>query len=230
MRKPKSIGAGAKRTMPREPVARTQIEMEIGSLAALDLDALRAAWLKRFRKSAPGIQSRDILLRLFAARIQEAAFGALPKDTLKALLRAAQEIASEGRARIVKEPMPPTGSMLSRDWRGTVHTVTVLETGFAYQGHVFATLSAIVRQITGTHSSGPAFFGLRPKKDRPPADRPGNSPSRSVAQSATLSSTVSADVVPERNDFKSIATDPERSDMLASECLNQGSSTDGVLL
>lgn len=169
MRAPRSVIPKPNRSGLSGSNAETQTESQIAALAVLDLEALRAAWLQRFRKIAPGIQSRDILLRLFGARIQEATYGALPKETLKAILRAAQEITAEGRARILKDPMPPPGSILSRDWRGTIHNVTVLETGFAYQGMIFATLSPIVKQITGSHTSGPAFFGLRPKKSASPA-------------------------------------------------------------
>ena len=40
----------------------------------------------------------------------------------------------------------------------------VLETGFAYDGKTFASLSEIARAITGTKWNGPRFFGLRSTK------------------------------------------------------------------
>ena len=38
--------------------------------------------------------------------------------------------------------------------------VTMLEGGFEYEGRPYRSLSAIAREITGSHISGPAFFGV----------------------------------------------------------------------
>jgi len=42
----------------------------------------------------------------------------------------------------------------------------VSESGFEYQGNPYRSLSAIAREITGTNWNGPAFFGLRSKKQK----------------------------------------------------------------
>ena len=57
------------------------------------------------------------------------------------------------------------GTKLVREWRGETHTVLVLEDGFEGKGEHYRSLSSIAREITGTHWSGPRFFGLkrRPK-------------------------------------------------------------------
>jgi hypothetical protein len=44
----------------------------------------------------------------------------------------------------------------------------VSESGFEYQGRVYASLSEIARHITGTRWSGPLFFGLRRTGKRRP--------------------------------------------------------------
>jgi hypothetical protein len=59
---------------------------------------------------------------------------------------------------------PVAGTRLLRVWNGVEHSVTVLQTGFEYQGRPFASLSAIAKHITGTPWNGPAFFGLREKR------------------------------------------------------------------
>jgi hypothetical protein len=56
---------------------------------------------------------------------------------------------------------PVPGTVLTREYRGEVHQVTVLEEGFEYRGKVFRSLSGIAKEITGTHWSGNLFFGLR---------------------------------------------------------------------
>jgi hypothetical protein len=49
-------------------------------------------------------------------------------------------------------------------WRGRRHTVIALPYGFRYQGKFYRSLTAIAREITGTHRNGAAFFGLRDAK------------------------------------------------------------------
>ena len=56
--------------------------------------------------------------------------------------------------------LPPVSSLLTRFYKGQTIEVKVLEHGFAYQGRAFSSLSALAKQITGSHCSGFAFFGL----------------------------------------------------------------------
>ena len=65
-------------------------------------------------------------------------------------------------------PMPlsrgPTlapGTVLRREWKGTVHLVTVHPTAFEYAGRFHDSLSAIASAITGTKWNGLVFFGLK---------------------------------------------------------------------
>jgi hypothetical protein len=53
-----------------------------------------------------------------------------------------------------------TGTTLVRQWRGHAHTVVVCEDGFEYQGERYRSLTVIAERITGSHWSGPRFFGL----------------------------------------------------------------------
>ena len=53
------------------------------------------------------------------------------------------------------------GTCLVREWQGETHEVTVLDSGYRWQGETYRSLSRIAREITGTHWSGPRFFGLQ---------------------------------------------------------------------
>ena len=53
-----------------------------------------------------------------------------------------------------------------REWNGRTHTVTVEEEGFTYAGRSYRSLTAIAREITGAHWSGPRFFGLADEERR----------------------------------------------------------------
>jgi hypothetical protein len=73
-----------------------------------------------------------------------------------------------GPPKPVAEPEPGSkkrhvlrpGARLLREWNGRTHVVDVSEGGFIYESKVFRSLTAIARDITGTHWSGPRFFGL----------------------------------------------------------------------
>ena len=56
--------------------------------------------------------------------------------------------------------LPPPGSLLTRRYKGQTHEAKIVEHGFEYQGHVFPTLSALAKKITGTHCNGFWFFRL----------------------------------------------------------------------
>ena len=61
--------------------------------------------------------------------------------------------------------LPEPGSFLIRKHGSKLVRAKVLKSGFAYEGKVYKTLSAVARRITGKHWNGFLFFGLgnRPK-------------------------------------------------------------------
>ena len=56
------------------------------------------------------------------------------------------------------------GSTLSRTYRGEQISVTVVKGGFEYNGERYRSLTAIAKAISGSHCSGPAWFGLRDRR------------------------------------------------------------------
>jgi hypothetical protein len=47
-----------------------------------------------------------------------------------------------------------------REWNGVTHIVDVEPDGIRYQNRLYRSLTAVAREITGTHWSGPRFFGV----------------------------------------------------------------------
>lgn len=132
-------------------------------LAEMTTYELKAEWARRYAAPAPNLSCE--LLRLgIAYRLQEQRLGGVHRST-KSLLRqlAAQPNGGERKG-------PPTrkltiGTRLVRDWHGVGHTVTVLQSGFEYDGKQWRSLTAIAKAVTGSHWNGPRFFGLsEPKK------------------------------------------------------------------
>ena len=56
--------------------------------------------------------------------------------------------------------LPQPGAVIHRLYKGRQLQVTVLKSGFAYGGQVFASLSAAAKAITGSHCNGYLFFRL----------------------------------------------------------------------
>ena len=138
---------------------------QIAALAKASLPELRAQWGDLFGKEAPGI-NRAYLERRIAYRLQELAYGGL-SDATRMKLDALAKIADKGssaRTRTRAQDRPIAGTKLLRVWQGVEHSVTVLQTGYDYQGRSFASLSAVARHITGSRWNGPAFFGLRDQR------------------------------------------------------------------
>jgi hypothetical protein len=136
---------------------------EIASLRDLDLPALRRRWRVVFGKKAPEHLSRSLLQRILAYRVQAQALGDLDRETVRFLDRLAKEKGS-GPIPVPEQRSMKPGTLLVREWEGTVQRVTVLEEGIAWNGATYRSLSEVARAITGTNWNGPRFFGLRTRK------------------------------------------------------------------
>jgi Protein of unknown function (DUF2924) len=124
------------------------------------LGELRCEWRRLYRSEPPRI-SRDLLIRGVGYRLQEIQHGGLGKSTRRKLKTLAKMFRTKGR--IAPDPslsLKP-GARLVREWHGRTHTVTVTEDGFEYAGTTYPSLTKIAKKITGSHLSGPRFFGLR---------------------------------------------------------------------
>jgi hypothetical protein len=62
-----------------------------------------------------------------------------------------------------RHPLPPPGTVLVRPYKGQTLQVRVVPDGFAYDGQVYRSLSAVAKAITGSHCSGHLFFRLNDK-------------------------------------------------------------------
>jgi hypothetical protein len=127
--------------------------------ASNSLDELRQEWRRLYHREPPRL-SRDLLMRGIGYRLQELQHGGLSKSARRKLKTLAKMFRTEGR--VAPDPglsLKP-GARLLREWHGRTHTVTVTEDGFDYAGVTYPSLTKITHKITGTHWSGPRFFGL----------------------------------------------------------------------
>ena len=139
------------------------LAVKLRELLNLELPDLREEWQHYFDRKAPASMSRELLRLAVGYKMQEELSGGLSRRTLLQLSTIKIVSGTKGLSDVSgRVPAPRSGTKLIREWQGKVHEVLTLEDGqFAYSGKTYRSLTMIARQITGTHQSGPMFFGLK---------------------------------------------------------------------
>lgn len=132
------------------------LDERLARLSSMTASEVKAEWRKVFGTPAPPAFGNALTRRAIAAQYQQKALGGLRKGELRVLNRQVRKNERKPKAAPVIKP----GTWLSRTWHGEVHEVVVLDGCYEYRGKRHASLSAIARNITGAHWSGPRFFGL----------------------------------------------------------------------
>ena len=131
------------------------LEDQIAALESLSSARLRDEWRRLTKSPAPRISPSMMRLAL-AWGLQARALGGLSRETTR---RLDQLTAAKTRTSTVSP-----GMRLVREWGGKVHVVTIGEDKvIRWQDREYRSLSEVAKAITGTHWSGPAFFGLKRK-------------------------------------------------------------------
>jgi Protein of unknown function (DUF2924) len=146
----------------------SELEDEIAHLRDLDLRGLRARWHSVFRRKAPDHLPRHLLYRMIAYRLQAERLGDLDRDIQRFLDQVATGTRNgdERPAKCDHRHGLQPGTVLVREWDGT-QRVMVLDQGFAWNGTTYRSLTEIAFAMTGTRWSGPRFFGLRTRAEKP---------------------------------------------------------------
>jgi hypothetical protein len=152
------------------------IAKEVATLEAMNVAELRVRYSEVFGEETR-VGHKTWLVRRIAWRLQALAEG----DLSERARRRAAELANDADLRLIpprsvqsqpanKDPgarqeqpdprLPPPGQTLRRLYKGRVLHVRILPKGFAFEGAVYRTLSAVAKAITGSHTNGFLFFGL----------------------------------------------------------------------
>jgi len=152
---------------------------EIAALPRLRVAELRAKFATIFGEPTPS-HNKVWLVRRIAWRLQAQAEGDLSeraRQRAAALVADADLRLSAPPAQATTEQPPnvrlPTddrlprpGTILTRRYKGRTLQVEVLDHGFACEGQVCRSLSAVAKAVTGSHCSGHFFFGLTEKGEK----------------------------------------------------------------
>ena len=163
-----------------ESGAQATVLTRIAQLQTLTHEELQERWRELYEAPPPRVWNRPFLLRRLAYRIQELAFGGLPEETRQELERIAEQDAQAKPTRKNtaatprgKGGLPVIGTRLLRRWQGRDYEVVVNLGGYEYEGTRYGSLSAIAKQITGTHWNGRSFFGLKGQGEQTKAAKKG---------------------------------------------------------
>ena len=157
------------------------IQKESRSLHRMTVKQLQAKYVEAFGEQAR-TGNKDFLVKRIGWRLQANSEGGL---TERAMRRAA-ELANESDLRVrapkdgfdTKTPapagktttckyspdrdsrLPPPNTVMTRQYKGRTIEVIVLDDGFDFEGARFSTLSAVAKNVTGSHCNGFAFFKI----------------------------------------------------------------------
>lgn len=135
---------------------------QVAALPILPLPDLWQLWDHHFPRRPNRVNRRYLEARL-AYRLQEIAHGGLPPEVRSHLADCGEQHSKIKVGRGPEVRLMP-GTTLLREWDRREYRVTVLPDGlYELDGKRYKSLSAAARAITGTHWSGPAFFGVKQK-------------------------------------------------------------------
>jgi len=154
----------------------TTIEQHKQRLAALSVGELRIEYESVFGE-INNSRHKEYLIKRILWKMQANKYGGLSN---KALVKAA-ELADISELRLtapasqtISRPVtfaitPPQGDLtagtqLERMYKGQRIVVLVMDNGVRFSGKLYRSLSAVAKEITGTHTSGKLFFGLSHRK------------------------------------------------------------------
>jgi hypothetical protein len=149
---------------------------EIEQLRSLTVTGLRTKYRKIFGEDSRS-GNKDYLYRRIAWRLQANAEGDLSERARRRALEIANDADLRVRAPKAKADaekrttvtairgardarLPRSGTLLTREFKGKVHIVKVLDDGFDYDGRRYNSLTKIATEIAGTRWNGFTFFGL----------------------------------------------------------------------
>lgn len=133
---------------------------QLAALPKMPADQLLKMWDQHFPRR-PQRVSRNYLEARLAYRLQEITLGGLSRE-VRAHLADCGERHSKIKSGRGPEVRLMPGTTLIREWDRQDYRVTVMADGtYEMSGKRYRSLSAAAKAITGTHWSGPAFFGVK---------------------------------------------------------------------
>jgi len=152
--------------------------LEIAALKDKTVSQLVKRYEEVFKEECRS-RNKQYLIRRIAWRLQANDEGGLSRAALKKAAELAEDAetrvtaprkhSSEGVKLVLPEPdsfvdwdprLPPPGNIVERQYKGKMIRVIVLQDGFEYEGQRYKSLTAIAKEVSGSHCNGFLFFRL----------------------------------------------------------------------
>jgi len=145
------------------------------ALKTAPLPELQKEYAAVFNGKKATSNNKAYLWQRIAYRIQELEYGGLPEEARdkaeelakeydpinnKALRQNGINNSMDKRCNSRDTRLPIPGTIITKNYKGTEIRVKILEKGFEYNGKVYKTLTAIAKEVTGSHWNGYLFFNM----------------------------------------------------------------------
>jgi hypothetical protein len=136
------------------------LDAQLTALSTMSPAALRAAWRDAYRTAPPDMPP-ELMARAVASRLQERRHGGLPASVMREIACLTTRLRKTDDVVGLHDVRLKSGTRLVRSWHGRTINVLVTADGFEFDGRQYSSLTRISHEVTGTHWSGPRFFGLK---------------------------------------------------------------------
>lgn len=146
----------------------------IMELKKKSLGELKAKYEELFPVQKAPSNNKVYLWRKIAYRMQELEYGGVPvetQDKIQELITKYDPVnnkslrpdnASDNQAKKTRlsrdKRLPIPGTVVTKEYKGIMLQVKILESGFEYNGKIYKSLTAIAKEATGAHWNGFLFF------------------------------------------------------------------------
>ena len=155
-----------------------KVTLEIAALQDKTVSQLVQRYEDVFKEECRS-RNKQYLIRRIAWRLQANEEGGLSRAALKKAAELSEDAetrvtaprkqSNDGVKLVVPEPtafvdwdprLPPPGNIVERQYKGKMIRVIVLKEGFEYEGRRYKSLTAIAKEVSGSHCNGFLFFRL----------------------------------------------------------------------
>lgn len=155
------------------------IAKEVADLQQMTVGQLRLRYARAFGETT-NARNKQWMIKKIIWRLQSLAEGDLSERARARAMEIATDAdirrrppkaphASVTRTMVIQAPLPNLsesrvpipGSLITREYKGRLLEVMVLDEGFEFAGEKFKSLSGLAKRITGSHCNGYSFFNLK---------------------------------------------------------------------
>jgi Protein of unknown function (DUF2924). len=144
---------------------------QVLALKEMTVPELQARYSGLFDGKKATSNNKTYLWQRIAYRIQELAYGSLPEEAQNKAKELAREYDPINNKTLRSDAtikrnisrdrrLPIPGTLITKNYKSTDIRVKILEKGFEYNGKIYRTLTAIAKEVTGSHWNGYLFFNM----------------------------------------------------------------------